>query len=349
MSLLRSGVRLLLPLLVLAAGVGSAVLLMKSRRVAKPATHQPRAPLVEVVPLLPRPHAVVVAGQGTVGAARMVTLQPEVAGRLVSVDAACVPGGRVRRGQVLARLDGRDYALAVRQQEAAVARAEFELESERGRKDIAEREWALMHGEGDDADAPGRALALREPHLRAAVAGLEAAKSTLARAHLNVERTVVRAPFDALVVQEWAEVGQVVGPGTRLATLAGTDSYWIDVSLPADRLPLVDIPSVNAEQGARVTVRQRAGDRTTERVGRVLRLLGGVDPQGRMARIVVGVDAPLDGGPLPLLIDSFVDVEIEGRTLQGVFDVPRAALLDGDRVYLADAADRLVVRAVQVA
>ena len=70
-----------------------------------------------------------------------------------------------------------------------------------------------------------------------------------------------------------------------------------------------------------------------------------------MARVVLEVDRPIepvgeDGG-MPLLLGSFVDVAIEGVSLDGVFEIPRSAVHEGDRLHLAGADDRLIVREVQ--
>jgi hypothetical protein len=83
--------------------------------------------------------------------------------------------------------------------------------------------------------------------------------------------------------------------------------------------------------------------------------LGAVDERGRMAQLMIAVDDPLGlhlpvgERPLPLLIGSYVDVDLEGRVLHDVIAVPRQALHDGDRVWVVDGDGRLRARTIEVA
>ncbi|MEZ4369144.1 MAG: HlyD family efflux transporter periplasmic adaptor subunit, partial [Kofleriaceae bacterium] len=183
-----------------------------------------------------------------------------------------------------------------------------------------------------------------------------AAESGLERAQLAVGKTSLSLPWNALVQQRAVDVGQLVTPGTPLATLVGTDEFWVQVSVPVDRLRWIDIPGVGgATVGSTATVRQLTAGAPIVRTGRVVRLMGDLDPAGRMARLLVTVEDPLglaaasgSAEALPLLIGAYVEVEIVGDELADVIEVPRVALHDGDTVYV-DAGGSLAVRTVEVA
>ena len=344
-------VRFVLPLVVLALGAAGFQVLVRSKRDAKRRPKPDRTPLVDVIRVQPTSATARVTGQGTVVPARRVVLSPEVAGRVAWAHPRLVPGGLVPGGAAIVRIDAREYRLAVQQLEANAARAEVELALERGRSDVATSEWKALAPV--DATDESRTLALREPQRKAAEATLASARAALERARLNVARTTVAAPFDALVLEESVETGQVVSPQSRLATLVGTARYWVEVAVPTPQLALIDLPT-GGSQGSAARVTLQAGARTSTWRGHVVRLLGEVDPAGRMARLVVEVPRPhetgAEGAPrLPLLLNAFVDVEIEGRSLDGVYEVPRIAIHEGDRVWLADAEDRLALRTLEVA
>jgi hypothetical protein len=84
-----------------------------------------------------------------------------------------------------------------------------------------------------------------------------------------------------------------------------------------------------------------------------VRLLGDLDPAGRMARLLIEIDDPLalrgetESGA-PLLLGAYVEVVIEGRELDNVVELPREALHDDDTVHLVGSGDKLVVRQVEV-
>ncbi|MCA9558798.1 MAG: efflux RND transporter periplasmic adaptor subunit, partial [Myxococcales bacterium] len=245
-------------------------------------------------------------------------------------------GGRLEAGATVLRIERRDYETQVSQAKAAVERAALELELERGRKSIADREWKLL-GEGDKADARSRARALREPQLKNAEAQLEAAKAQLEQARANVRRTTLEAPFNALVVSESVDLGQLVSPQAMVARLVGTDAFWVEVAVPVADLHWLQVPGATAQ-----VVHDTGGARVVKQ-GTVVRLMGDLDPVGRMARLLVEVPAPLDG-ETPLLLGAYVDVEIGGKPVEDVFEVPRVALREGDTLWVMGVDGTLEIR-----
>jgi len=315
---------------------------------AERTTPEPRVAVVDVLPVVFSDHAAQVSATGQVQAAQQIQLIAEVSGRVVYQSEEVIPGGRLERGEVLVRLDARDYQLAVAQQESQVEQAELNLQLEKGRQAIAAREWELL-GEGRSEDeAP---LALRKPQLANAERAVEAARSGLAQAQLALERTALRAPYNAVVTAETVDLGQVVGPQMAIATLVGTDAFWIQVAVPVADLAHVDIPGVSAEVGSPVEITQRISGEDIVRQGRVLRLAGALDPQTRTAQLLVVVRDPLDppDGGLPLLPGAYVDVMIAGKTLSETVRIPRRAVFDGGFVWVVTAEDTLSKVAVDIA
>jgi RND family efflux transporter MFP subunit len=289
---------------------------------------------------------------GTVVPARRLVVQPEVSGRIISSHEALVPGGRIFEGEEIVRIDVRTYELAAEQQRAAVAKAEVELELEAGKRILAEEEWKLFESEVPFSDE-GRRLALRKPQERNAEIAMEVARTGLKQAELNLERTSVTAPFNGLVIEESAETGQLVTPQSRLATLVGTDEFWVRIAIPPERTGLLVFPDVKGQGGSVVRITQETGGReAVPRRGRLLRLLADLEPAGRMARVVVAVEDPLGNvqeGGVPLLLGSYVRVVIEGRRLENIVSVPRTALKAGDTIWVLRSDSRLEIRSVDIA
>jgi RND family efflux transporter MFP subunit len=340
--------------LIVLVAVAVFALLVKSRPSAGRSSGAASLPGVEVMEVRSEALPVRIRATGVVTPARQITLSPEVSGRIVEQSSQLLPGGRFRKGELMARIDGRDYEAAVEAEEARLRQAELEWELEQGRGTVAQKEWALL---GDQRAPEEARLALREPHRALAEQNLAAARASLARAQHNLARTELRAPFNAMVIDEGIDVGQVVAPGTRVATLAGTDRFWILASVPVERMTGILIPGFNAEEGSAVQVVQKLGpDTEIERRGQVLRLGGQLDPQTRKAQLIVAVDGPMDPEgateprttELPLLPGAFVDLVIEGLDRPDTLSVPRAAVYEGNRVWLADSDDKLAVREVTV-
>jgi RND family efflux transporter MFP subunit len=351
--------RVLAPLVVLSIGGFAAFTLITSRPQAKKRVAQTVAPLVEVVTASRTAEPVSVEAYGTVMPAHIVTIVPEVSGRLEYVAPDLVAGGLVQAGQILAKVDPESYKLRLEQQKAQMAKGQLELRVELSRQKVAEREWAAL--ESSVSNSPGEAdreLALRNPQIRAARAGISGARSLVDLAQIDLDRTSLVAPFDAYVREELAEPGQFVGPGAKLATLVATEAFWVELSVPVEALPWIRIPGVNAqadEDGSKVRLEQRSGEAAPiVREGWVLRLVPEVEPTGRLARLLVhvrdplGLQLPVMERGLPMMVGAWVRAEIAGRTLEDAVAVPRQALRDGGQVWTADSEGLLQIRSVTV-
>ena len=101
--------RRLLPLVIIAVGVLGAWWLVANRPRAQRERLEPVPPIAQVVQAERTTERVRVAAMGTVLAAKRVVLQPEVSGRIVAQSSQLLPGGLFRKGDVILRIDPRDY------------------------------------------------------------------------------------------------------------------------------------------------------------------------------------------------------------------------------------------------
>ena len=339
---------------ILVLGVFIAVALVESRPMPKQESKISQGTLVEVMEARSEPQMISVEAMGTVIPSRELDLASEVGGRIVDINPNLVPGGFLKAGEVVARIDPRDYEAAVKQAEARVEDARLALELEQGRQVVAKREWSVVHPTTQSSDSSSR-LALREPHLDSAKANVESAQSALDQAQLNLERTVITAPFNAIVKSEYVEIGELVTQQMPLATLVGTDSYWVQASVSVNQLHWISTPDAQGSSGSEAAITHRTGsDTTIERKGRVVRLLSDLEPDGRMARLLVEVNDPLglnlesDNQTLPLLIGAYVNVEIEGREIANAYVIPRTAIREGNRIWIMNEDDCLSVQEVEI-
>jgi RND family efflux transporter MFP subunit len=333
--------KFLLALAIIGAGVAAFKLLASAKTDPEKKPKPDNAVVVTVETARSIGERVTIAAMGTVMPSRSVTLFPEVAGKVVYQSPKLIPGGHFKSGERILRIDPRDYNLMLQQQEAGVRRAEMELATEKARGEVARKEWDLIKDEVQPTEE-GKKLALREIHLETAQASLSSAKSGLEKAKLSRNRTVIKAPFNGTVLEEFVDKGQVLTPGARIATLIDSDTYWVRVSVPVDRLPWIKIPGINgAKEGSSASVNHKvAQGRVVKREGRVKRLLGDLDMKGKMARLLVEFTDPSKTGSdptdlyLPLLIGAYVNVEIEGPMLEDVILVSRLSVRDKDNVWI---------------
>jgi len=350
---LRAVAMYLLPVVVIVGGGLGAVRLYQTGPKARQRPPQARDTLVQVATVSRTSANATVHVMGTVVAAQEVVLQPRVSGEVIKLSPEFVPGGRFKVGEFILQIDPKDYELTVEKTRSQVAQAQYEVKLEQGAQEIARHEWELLGAE-ETATEQDRELALRRPHLIKANAALAAANAAVREAKLNLERTTIIAPFNAIVTTESVDVGAQVTQQTQLGTLVGTDEYWVRAAVPVDQLGWIRFPGRDGEGGSNAAIRQQlATDLHNEWTGRVVRLMGDLEPEGRMARVLISVQDPLrsnssDEAGLPLLIGSYVSVVIEGRQVKDVIPLPRTALRDGDSIWIMNDRSKLEIRDVNV-
>ena len=352
----RSGrglLQALLAIIIIGAGVAGAVIFIKLKKPPQRKEQGVQAPLVEVEQLRSEDIQMTVQGYGTVNPKVQVDIIPEVAGKVVYIHPELIVGGLIRGNQTILRIDPRDYELAVRQAEAAVADTKVQLETEQAEAEVARTEWSQLHPDTE----PTSPLVLREPQIRKAKAMLDSSEAQLASAKLRLERTSLSLPFDALITTENVDLGQYVVMGQSLARAYGTDTVEIEVPLKDSELAWFDVfensifsngdPDSAKGTPAEVRVAFAGAEHTWK--GYVVRTTGQVDRTSRMISVVVEVLEPfkvIDGRP-PLLPGVFAEVLIQGNTLDNAIAVPRDAIRDGNQMWVVNG-NRLRIRPLKI-
>ncbi|NNE47453.1 MAG: efflux RND transporter periplasmic adaptor subunit [Rhodothermales bacterium] len=339
---------------ILAVGVGGLALLVWLRP-EPPKEDRPRvSPLVTTAVATIHEGPVYVRGTGPIKPTQEVTLVAEASGKVVGIAPSFVSGGYFQRGDVLVQVDPADYENAVAVAEAEVTQRRFELLRAREEADVAKEEWERMRsrtaGEAPPHSELG-SLVLKEPQLRLAEALLKGAEARLSDARNRLERTRIVAPFSGRVRTESVDVGQFVGPGQQVGVVYSSGLVEIAVPLNTSDAALIE-GLWNPSGVSRIAARVHADFGGTTRTwnGNVHRVEGALDAATRTINVFVRVSNPYrrdsDGAP-PLLVGTFVDVEIEARPSDGSVVIPRSALRDGSKVWVV-ADGRLRVLPVDV-
>jgi len=380
---------MVLPIVLLIVAVATGTVLLKTPPELAKSDAPTVAAVVGVSPLEPENSPATIEAFGTVVAAREIEVQPEVTGCVVRHHPQLAPGGVVRAGDMLLEIDRSDYEIAVREAEAAleVARLQVEslragVEALRGRATQLEAELSYLRwnmervaslseqaraneAEARDTQAKhaGKQAELRalraqvveqERNVDRAVAQAEVAKTRLAVAELDLTRTRVTVPFDAIVRWESIEPGQLVSRGSPVARLAATEEFWVEASVPVRHLARIRFPETSGEGGSAVEVTLETGGAVVQRQGMALRPRSALDPAGRMARVLMTIPDPLRlndadaiGGDA-ILLGSYVRLSIDAGVLEDVYAIPRYALRENESVWVRTSAGTLAIRDVDV-
>lgn len=335
------------PLAVLATGIGVVVLLNATKPEPEVAAEPPRAINVytQLAELVTSQLAVETTGE--VRATVRSELVAQVAGRVIQVSDEFVEGGRFAPGETLVTIEDTDYRAALNEAQARVAAAQVDLETALADADVAGKQ---LQGVANPS-----ALALKKPQVTRARAALEAAKASLSLAETNLSRTRIALPYAGRLRSTAVDLGEFVGPGTVLASAFGTDRVEIRLPLTDGQLGALGVPIgfiAPPGQGLPVTLTATVAGSYHSWSGRVERLDAAIDQQTRVVYATAVVENPYDLSAsllsMPLAVGLFVEASVAGRVVSDAIRIPSAGLRAGDRVFVLSERGRLDIRDVDV-
>ncbi len=302
----------LLCALIIAIAAVIAVVMVKSRPdISRRAAEAP-LPAVEVMTSQPASVPVTVNSRGTVIPRRDIQFASEVSGKIIEATDDFVEGGRVVQGQTLLRIDPIDYEVARSEAEAALASARYSL---------AEVQVVVMKAAIEEAEAR-----------------VQAAQDRLRQAEDALAKTTLKAPFDAIVTEKRADLGQFLQPGTVVARLLSTARVEVRLPVLAADLPFISYGQAPDGSWPTAQLKARFGDTEHHWEARLVRLEQRVDEQTRVFYLVAEVDQPynLDRYATALSVGLFVEASISGKAIDNAVRLPRAALHGDGFVYIVD-------------
>ncbi len=369
---------------ILFLGIGTFFMLPLFRQ--EPAQAEPRETAMPVEAIEVEPEAVqtLIRGYGTVRPVTTVELAPEVGGRVVETHPNLEVGKVVPAGETLFRIDPRSYEAQVadlrstaEQLRASIGRLRIQYETDRARLQIRERNRDLARQEferlrelfetdevgtrsgveqaeraynaaQDELDRLEMDLRLYPVQIEEAQRNLEAAQARQTRQEIDLDRTEVKAPFDARIRTRSIRTGQYVSAGSKVLSLS--DDSVLELSVPlnsGDARRWLQFNNQRINDGKAwftglepVEVRIRwTEDDSHFWYGQVARVEQ-FDEGTRTLTVAVQVPGEnavsAAGHVLPLVEGMFCEVEIPGRTLDSVYRVPRSAVSFQSTVYTAN-------------
>lgn len=283
---------------------------------------------------------------GTVVSREDARIASEQAGRLTYMAEV---GENVARGAVIARVDDEALRLTERDNVAALARAESQLEfSRRQLERLAQLKARSLIPETQHDEA----RSLRDVRAQ----DLAQARVALAETRRRVRESTIRAPFDGVVAERTAQVGEFISAGMTVARLVNTRHLEVTarapVAMAASLRPGATVTLRNGKQLERESVRAvvPVGDVTSRQLELRIELADGAWPIGAAVEVSLAgaPDASAVTVPRDALIlrgqENFVlrvgasnkaeRIEVETGTSNGDLIEVRGAIVAGDRVIV---------------
>ena len=340
----RKVIQVVIAIVIVIAGVMIARHLILTRPHLKTKKRKKPIPLVKVLRVHLQKHQILVKADGETRCKHLVKVSAEVAGKVKKVSPLFEEGNLVKKGELLVKIDPRDYEASVKLAEAEVMEAKSRLAQILAESKSAIEEWKELRG--NNTEIPP--LVAKTPQVKAAKARLKSAIANLKKAKLNLEKTNILSPIDARVLKKDVAVGEYLLPGRVIGILCGADEIEVIAHIPEDKAKWINIPGFNTKNKGSFAIVEFNDKKW---VARVLRAGGEIDPQTRLIPVLIRVKEPFKDKP-PLLPGAWVRVFIKGKTLKKAVILPYSYLHQKENgkwyVWIVDKENRLRVKPVKI-
>ncbi len=262
----------------------------------------------------------------------------QVSGQIIEVSPSFQDGGFFEKGDVLVKIDPRDYEIQVDIAAAELANAKVNYAEQQVLADQAVNDRKTLRKKSVASD-----FALHIPQLAAAKSQIGAAEAKLKKAKLDVERTQVRAPYSGRVLSKNVDLGDVVSVNTSLAKVYATDLVEVKLPIKNSELSLLTLPenasnkSDDSKELPKAKIINSLGDTPQSWNAVLVRTAGAIDEQSQQLYVTAQIEAPYSKQNKelrPLKIGQYVTAVIEGKTIKDAIVIPNSAIYQGSYIYL---------------
>jgi RND family efflux transporter MFP subunit len=297
----------------------------------------------------------VVGSQGKVQAAQTANISAAVAGPVAWISPAMEAGGYVTEGEILLRLDSSDY-------ETMLARSEATVQQANAESGHASREYNRMKELAEQRLASQSQLQDAQRLAEVSIARLADAEANYRQAELDLQRTEIKAPFNAIIETREIELGQYVNRAQSVAVLYGANEVEVRVPLAIRQLGYLDIPlglqgELPPEQAPSVTLTGMYGGVEHHWEGTLVRIEASIDPNSNTVQTIIRVSQPTaiidwasdeEAKAIPLPIGLYVHADISGKTVDSLISLPRSVIRNNNQVLVVDAENKMYFREVDI-
>ncbi len=193
-----------IPVLILLMAVVLMRVMVKRKVEPEKTTIERVIPTVDYQVLTPNGTVLTVKGNATVEPFQIVNVVPEVKGKVTYISEKLNSGAIINKGETLLKIFDKDYRLNLQSVLSSYENAKLGLLMEEEESRIAKEQWSEYQGRNPKAQAS--LFTLREPQLKKAEVALKAAEAQVGMARLNVARSKIKSPFNAVAISKSADL-----------------------------------------------------------------------------------------------------------------------------------------------
>ncbi|MCP3874059.1 MAG: HlyD family efflux transporter periplasmic adaptor subunit [Desulfobacteraceae bacterium] len=366
--------RVLRVIIVLGVAVGVAQLLISLKKEPEKKEIVKTHPSVKVIIANPVSKIMTVEAYGTVKPRRLVKIAVEVPGRIEYIHPSFIEGGKIKKGNVLVRLDQRSYKLDRQTSQVRIRQAKTDIDNlnqdienlkndielSKANVELTQKEFKRIKKLTENQFASKNSLDKAEQqYLQAKIAlqnienrlsmtdtymdqknaALAMAQVDFDKADLALKKTQIRSKFNGFVLDKLAEKGEYINPGQILGSIYQEEGLDVDVRIPLEKMKWIEAFFENGiTPKAKVMVANLDSVKSYSWDAKVARIKAKIDEKTRtlpMTLEILNSDKKIKG-IFDLKPGTFVKCNIIGETYKNIFVLPRYLLKHGEVLFIAN-------------
>jgi len=255
-----------------------------------------------------------------------VDLKAHVSGKVLELNKNALEGKRVKKGEVLLKIESSRYKNQLDEAYQYLEEAELELLLEKKKSNTALNDWKLSKIEQKPTD-----LALNLPQIKIAQKKLQSAKSRVVMATKDLEYTIIEAPFSGFLTKRSVNLGQTISQGDSLFEILDDQTLDIVLSLGEKQWDLIDKDFSKNEVNIFNEKNKKIASGKLSHGGEY------IDPKTRQYKLFIELSTKDNLA----LAGEFVNVQIQGKEFDNVLKIPQSAYTRDGIVWYVDEENKL--------
>ncbi len=332
---MKLALKIIIPLIVLLATYGVARKMISSKPPLQSKQTQAVIPTVTTLTVDLDTHSPPIHTFGTVKSYFETRITPQVDGNITFVANTFRVGREVSKGTILARIDTTNYQAVLARESATLTANNRTLEEEIIRSKQAKEDWKSSGRQLSTASP----FVLRKPQLAAATASITSSEAAINKAQADIDRCTLKAPFDAIISERSASIGNFATPQTPLGTLVATEMAEIRLPLAPEQAARITLPNKSTEPST-VTLSSPTKP-NAEWTALLSRTVPVIDPTNQVVFVIAEIAYPYKGKDA-LAIGTFVNASIPAKEIPEAMAIPEVALVNDSYLWAVDSEMKLV-------
>lgn len=321
---IQRGISFVIIVLIIIGGLHFSKFLMKTKKKPKRKKHGKITINVEII----KPKKININyrinGFGRIYPVKSVTLIPEVQGKIIYVNKKFNEGGFFKKDEVILKIDDRDYKINLKIEEAKLKSLLEDLKIEEAKSISAAKELKTAYKLINEIDNRSIYIIERKPYIKKIKEEINATKERIKKAKLDLNRTVIRAPFNCIITKKYVDLGGYVSPGIKIADIVLSGNYYV-----RGNIVLSDLKYLK-DKNASAYVYFQNGNLMKARLKYIEKEL---DKKGMMVKVILYLIPKNDNN---VFLYDYVTFDIIGKELKNIFRIDRRGLRENDTVWLVE-------------